>query len=148
MKIKLAVNENQYVKLKTILTEKGIEIDENAEFILTQRNSYLTTLMGKQKKDFYKISVQDIICIESFSHDIIVHTINGDYKINERLRQLETLLNPNDFLRISNSVIISCDKIKKIKPTLSSKFILTMCDGKVVDVTRSYYYIFREVFGI
>lgn len=28
------------------------------------------------------------------------------------------------------------------------KFILTMEDGKKVDVTRSYYYSFKEAFGI
>ena len=28
------------------------------------------------------------------------------------------------------------------------KFILTLSDGRRVDVTRSYYYIFKDFFGI
>ena len=31
---------------------------------------------------------------------------------------------------------------------LPMKFTLTMENGKRVDVTRSYYYIFKEAFGI
>ena len=58
------------------------------------------------------------------------------------------MLDPDQFLRISNSVVIARNKVKSISPTLSMKFILTMQNGKKVDVTRSYYYIFKEYFGI
>jgi len=66
----------------------------------------------------------------------------------DRLYKIVNLLNPEKFLRISNSVVISKDKVKKISTTLSMKFILTMINGKKVDVTRSYYYIFKDSFGI
>ncbi|MGL6202294.1 MAG: LytTR family DNA-binding domain-containing protein [Lachnospiraceae bacterium] len=148
MKIKLMVSENRYANIKDQLTSRGIVIDENADLIISEAYNFVDVLIGKQNGEFYSISIHDIIYIESYSHDIIVHSVNGDYKINERLRQLESLLNPDLFLRISNSVIISRGKVVKIKPTLSSKYILTMMNDRTVDVTRSYYYIFREIFGI
>ena len=66
----------------------------------------------------------------------------------DRLYKIFNQLDPEKFLRISNSVVISRRSVVKITPTLSMKFILTMSDGKNVDVTRSYYYIFKENFGI
>jgi len=148
MKIKLMVSGKRYADIKDELTAIGIEIDENADLIISEKDIFADYLMGKQNGEFCRISIHDIICIESFSHDIVVHSVNGDYKVNERLRQLESILNPDLFLRISNSVIISRNKVSRIKPTMSSKYILTMADSRTVDVTRSYYYIFRESFGI
>ena len=37
---------------------------------------------------------------------------------------------------------------RKTYPALSAKFILTLTDGAQVDVTRSYYYIFKDFFEI
>lgn len=51
-------------------------------------------------------------------------------------------------MRISNSVVIAKDKVTSISPTFSMKFVLTMANGQKVDVTRSYYYLFKESFGI
>ena len=62
--------------------------------------------------------------------------------------QLETLLDPQEFLRVSKSVIISKKHIKRIRPSLSQKFILTLTDGTLVDVTRSYYNDFKRFFNI
>ena len=62
--------------------------------------------------------------------------------------ELESLLDPNKFLRVSKSVIIARKHVKKIRPSLSMKYILTMSDGTLVDVTRSYYSDFRRFFGI
>lgn len=77
-----------------------------------------------------------------------VHTKNKTYQAMDRLYRIVNMLDPDKFLRISNSVVIARDKVKKITPTLSMKFILTMIDGRNVDVTRSYYYIFKDYFGI
>ena len=58
------------------------------------------------------------------------------------------ILDSEQFMRISNSVIIARNSVRKIKPTLGAKFILTLKNGATVDVTRSYYYIFRDAYGI
>ena len=94
------------------------------------------------------LSVDDISYIESFGHSIEVHTKDKTYQALDRLYKLANALDPDKFLRISHSVVIACDKVTKIAPTLSMKFILTMSNGRNVDVTRSYYYIFKEYFKI
>ena len=70
------------------------------------------------------------------------------YHATDRLYKICSLLDPEQFIRISNSVVIAKDKVQRIAPSLFMKFILTMSDGTNVDVTRSYYYIFKEHFNI
>ncbi len=150
MKIKLAVSKQRYKEVETTLTQCGLEIDDNAEFTLSENNQYLDRLLVKDTLSEERIflSVDDIILIEAFGHTIEVHTTNKSYQVSDRLYKILDMLDPDKFLRISNSVIIARNKVKSISPTLSMKFILTMQNGKKVDVTRSYYYIFKEYFGI
>lgn len=150
MKVKLLVSHEKYEGIKKVLTEAGIEIDDNAELILCENNHFTDTLVVKAPHSNEKIllSVNDIISIESFGHTVEVYTENNTYIALERLYQIVNILNPDCFLRISNSVIIAKNKVRRISPKLSMKFILTMNNGRNVDVTRSYYYIFKDYFGI
>ena len=78
-----------------------------------------------------------------------VERLSGaDALLGRVLYRLTARLDPEAFLRISHSVVIARSKVVRIAPTLSMKFILTLRDGRTVDVTRSYYYIFKETFGI
>ena len=92
--------------------------------------------------------MEDIVFIESFGKEIVVNGRKGVYRADERLKELEMLLDPERFLRISHSVIVSRESIRRIEPAFSAKFILTLDGGAEVDVTRSYYDIFREALGI
>lgn len=148
MKIKLEVSEEKYNELKEKFLALGFELDDEAEFVLSERNHYLEYISCKREDESFHLPVSDIIYAESMGHNIIIYTMQEEFRCTDRLWQLEKSLNPNNFLRISNSCIINRKKIKKIKSTLSPKFLITMENGSVVDVTRSYYYIFKNEFGI
>ena len=148
MKIRLMVSEEHISQIASELIARGIDIDDSADLILSEKNVYADLLIGKCGDEIFRLKTTDISHIESFSHDVIAHSGGEEYKISERLRHLEEILDPKEFIRISNSVIVSANHIKSIKPTLGQKFVLTMSDGSKTDVTRSYYYIFKEFFGI
>ena len=150
IRIKLLVSEARYDEIERELVSKGFVIDEDADLILTEKDLFVNHLIVRTNHDNerIRISTDEIIVVESFGHDIVLHTAQGQFKTGERLYQLERLLNPEHFLRVSNSVIIAKSKIKRINPTLSSKFVLTMSNGQNVDVTRSYYGIFKDRLGI
>lgn len=148
MKIKLMVSEEKYAEISSMLLEKGFEIDNNADFIFSEKDVFVKYIIGRKNGEIYRIRTEDITYIESFSHDVIAHSKGEEYKLGERLIRLQAILNPEDFIRISNSVIVAVNHVKAIKPALSQKYTLTLTDGSRVDVTRSYYYIFKEFFGI
>lgn len=150
MKICLNVSDEMYGELERKLTDAGFEIDNDAGLILFERDRYPSHLTLKNEKgEKVSIKTEDIIFIESFGHEVIVHcTDYNRYYAGERLYQLINLLDSTKFLRVSNCAIISKPHVKRIKTSISKKFILTMSDDSLVDVTRSYYDEFRKIFGI
>ena len=151
MKLKLAVSNERYEEIKAALSERGIEIDDNADLVLSENNKFIDNLFVKDKitNERVVLPVAEIVFIETFGHTVEVHTWRSNtYQALDRLYKINNLLDPDQFLRVSNSVVIRRDQVKRIAPTLSMKFILTMANGRKVDVTRSYYYIFKEYFGI
>ena len=150
MKIKLAICDERHEIIRKELVERGIEIDDHSDLVLTESDRYIDSLMVKDKlsNDRIVLPVEDIAYVETYGHLVEVHTSEMAYQAMDRLYKIAILLDPGKFLRVSSSVIIAKEKVKRITPTLSMKFILTMADGKRVDVTRSYYYSFKDFFGI
>ena len=150
MKIRLNVSDEKYAELEQKLLSAGFEIDDEAELIITEKERYSSFIAVKNKKgEKLRLKSEEIIFIESFGHDVVVHSTDGEsYYAYDRLYQLCTILDNAKFLRVSNCAIIAKFHVKKIKPSLSMKFVLTMSDGSLVDVTRSYYTSFKEFFGI
>ena len=150
LKIRLNINDADYEKIEKELHEHGIETDDAADLVLSKVNGFAEKLIVKDKTTNERIilSCDDIVSFESYGHLIDVRTKDNIYYVNERLYRIFEQLDKMKFLRISNSVIISKNQIKKISPTLSMKFILTLSDNSRVDVTRTYYQSFKETIGI
>ncbi len=149
MKIKLSVSDESYAEIKQSLEAHGITIDEESDLILIQKDQYPGHMtVRRENGEKTVVAVSDIITIESYGHTVEISTANGVFKTSDRLYRIEKLLDPCQFLRISNSVIIAKAQVKEITPTFSMKFILKMKNNTRVDVTRGYYSKFKAYFGI
>lgn len=150
MRIRLDISDGQYEAIRCYLEEKGIEIRDDAEFLLSEQKGSSQHLLARDLNSSEKVvlDVKDILYIESYGHQLEIHTLDKTYLSSEPLYQIEAQLEPKDFIRINKSAIIAKKKIKEIKPALSMKFILIMENNYRLEVTRSYYNSFREAFQI
>ena len=148
MRIKLRLNKTTQESIQGELTKKNIEISEESKLILTEEDYIGDTLECRDEEGIVIVNTENICYMESVGHDVYVYADNVQYKTRLRIYQLEKLLPPEQFIRISNSIIIKKNSIRHIKPALSCKFYLTLINGDVVDVTRTYYYKFKEFYGI
>lgn len=150
LKIRLNINDADYGKIEKELHEHGIETNDAADLVLSKVNGFAEKLIVKDKATNERVvlSCDEIVSLEAYGHLIDVRTKDNIYYVNERLYRIFEQLDKMKFLRISNSVIVSKNQIKKISPTLSMKFILTLSDNSRVDVTRTYYHSFKETIGI
>lgn len=149
MKVRLSVSEQIYEQTKKELLEHGIEIDDGSELELIERQGQTEYLNVKNEVgDRLKIRVDEIVFIESFGRNMDVHTEKEVYRASERMYILEKELAGRGFIRVSNSCIVARKKIKRIKPSLTMKYVLEMTDNSLVDVTRGYYYSFKEKIGV
>ncbi len=128
-------------QIKEELKQGHVTFDEEAEYLLIKKENNYLVLKNEM------IALTDIVYLESLGHEMIIHMQNNDLHLRMPLYEISRLLN-DDFLKISKSVIIRKDQIIHAKAYFSSKFQLTMSNGDKVDVTRTYYYKFREVFGL
>lgn len=149
MKFKISVSDEKYSELEAFLKDHGIEISEEAEYEITERKGSSEFLsVRNEKKERISLSTAEIVFIEAFGKDIEIHTMQDTFYSYDRMYQIEALLDKKEFIRISKSVIISRGHVKKIRPTLSMKFVLTLTNGVQVDVTRSYYAEFKKFYNI
>lgn len=148
MKIKLRLNKGTEKNVRSELEQKQIEISEDTNLILTEDDYHAGQLACKDDGDTVIVLLEDICFIESIGKEVWVNTLTKKYRTTLRLYQLDQILPEKDFIRISNSVIIQRNSIKRIKPALSCKFYLTLKTNDTVDVTRTYYYKFKEFYGI
>ena len=149
MKIRIAVGPEREQAVTEALLRAGFELDDEAELVVLENDRFASHLPVRDEVgNRLHLAVEDIVSIGSFGHSVVVHGVDGSYQTADRLYQLCLLLDPKQFLRISNSVIIQRRHVKKIIPTMSMKFVLVLADGSKVDVTRSYYNSFKSFFGI
>ena len=149
MKIRIAVGPEREQAVTEALLRAGFELDDEAELVVLENDRFASHLPVRDEVgNRLHLAVEDIVSIESIGHTVVVHGVDGSYQTADRLYQLCLLLDPKQFLRVSNSVIIQRRHVKKILPTMSMKFILVLADGSKVDVTRSYYNKFKSFFGI
>ena len=148
MKVRLRLNEETKKKVMKELISSGWSVDEDAGLILTEEDYREETLTVKDDGVTVVLPIGDICFIESLGHDVYVNTAEKQYRTDRRLYKLEAMLPQDRFIRISNSVIIRKNAVRKVRMGLSCRYHLTLEGGVAVDVTRTYYYKFKEYYGI
>ncbi|MFH1693458.1 MAG: LytTR family DNA-binding domain-containing protein [Bacillota bacterium] len=149
MKVKLLCDKEKLEEYKKKL-ENGITISQDDfELIVIDPEYHKTEIIGKTEKDEYEIlKYSDIIYVESYGHEIIANTVRGTRTIKEKLYEIEGIFENKGFLRVNKSYVINKSYIKTIKPTFNTKFILTMKNDSIIEVTRNYYYSFKSSIGL
>lgn len=148
MKVKVFCKEESRSEIEEMLQSGGFVLAADAQFSLIEDDYTPQYLIGKQGDDSVMLAVGEIILIETYGRDIIAKTKDGGYKLKDTLEHLEQLLKPAGFIRVSQSSITQRSMIQKISAGFSMKFYLTLKHGNKTEVTRSYYYSFKEFIGL
>ncbi|KAB8138060.1 LytTR family transcriptional regulator, partial [Gracilibacillus oryzae] len=90
MKIKLDISNERYDEVKSALEERGMEIDDTADLVLSEANSYSDNLTVREKGTNARIILpaEDIVCIESYGHEVEVQTQEAIYLATDRLYRI------------------------------------------------------------
>lgn len=148
MKIKLRCKEENRTLYEKMLVSGGFAIGEDSNLTFVEDNFMPEYLIGKLDDDSVMVCLKDIIIIESSGREILARTKAGAFKLKETLGNLEKLLVCAGFIRVSQSTIVQKNLIEKISHGLSMRFHLTLTAGIKADVTRNYYYSFKEFIGL
>lgn len=106
-------------------------------------------LLGQVGDNYEIINYQDIILLETETGNIYARTNKGkDYRIKEKLYELEESLAGQGFIRINKSNIVNILHIKEIVPWFNGRLLLKLDNGKEVEVSRSYAGDFKDFLGL
>ena len=110
------------------------EVREIAAFVKSRQGS----LTGIKDSRQYEIAVSDIYYFESVDGKTFLYTKDQVYETSYRIYELESMLRPKNFLRVSKSMLLNLMKIRSIQSALNGRFAAVLLTGEEVIISRSY----------
>ena len=97
---------------------------------------HLRRLTVKTPERVVFVDVEDIDAIEAAGKYAVIHVGKENHVLRETMSSLESDLPPQQFLRISRSVIVNIDRIKELQPMFKSESLVVLKNGKSYPTTR------------
>lgn len=146
MKIKLDINP------KYTETEVHICSDADSEAVRKVyraiKNAVDTSVMAHFDGEVIPVGSSDIIRIYAQNQRVFVTTAKGDFRLHERLYELEEMLDNSVFLRISNSEIVNLKKIRRMDTSLTGTVKMFLDEDVETFVSRRYVTKIKKALGI
>lgn len=109
---------------------------------------YLERIAVETKGRVRIVSVDDLIYIKADGPYAELHTADDIYLIRERMKTLESRLDPGEFFRIHRSTIVKLDRIESILQRSGGDHAVQLTDGTRLDVSRSRRDELKERLGL
>jgi two-component system LytT family response regulator len=93
------------------------------------------------------ISMGKIRYIQADGDYIRVNTVDEEFLVRERIKDVVSQLDADSFLRVHRSVLLNIDYIREMKPWQHGDYEFTMRDGAVFHSSASYRAHVRAVLG-
>jgi two-component system LytT family response regulator len=82
------------------------------------------------------VEVDEIDWIEAADNYVVLHTSSGDYLMRESMSHLETILDPQNFIRVHRSGIVNLNRVRELKNRGFGDRIVVLQNGTEVRVSR------------
>ncbi len=101
---------------------------QSASFLINRNVKITVSVVGHGN---LKVMLNDIIYMETEKHNIIIHTTNGILKCNNKISDIEKILQDDWFFRCHNAYIVNLDKIKRV-----DKKIILLNNGHSIEIAQ------------
>lgn len=116
--------------------ESSADTQRLIELLARRTAQHLTRLPVKTGDKTLFIRARDIACIESAGNYIVVHTAAEQHVLRETLTDLESQLDPAQFLRVSRSAIVNLNHVRELQPMFKGDHAVILHSGKSIPMTR------------
>lgn len=125
-------------RLDTALSKLLSSVNKNADKIETARKKILSLedkLFLKEGEQCFLVALEEIAYFESCKNYVRTFFNGNKAFIKKSLSSVEQRLPNNAFFRVNRQYIVNLNHIKNIEETISG-YLMTMSDGKLVDLSR------------
>lgn len=147
MKIKLLCQKTKEEQYRRELLDGNIEFAVPADLIVSEPQFLSDDLFLYEEEGVALVDPNEILYIESIQNMLEIHALHRVFHVKEPLYQMEARLYPKGFLRIHKSFLVNRRHIRQIKTSLNMKYTLVLSNKETLEVSRSYYYQFKEEIG-
>ncbi len=111
------------------------------------RPDFIERIPVKKRDEIILVPVREIVSIIADGELLhITNYANKKFIINHRLKDLETRLEPNKFIRLSRGILANLEMISKISPMFGGTYQVLMKNGQELSSSRLQSKILRERF--
>lgn len=128
-----------------ILTDK---MTDEVNAALKRLSEAPQVLLGSKDGILEVLEQQDVFRIYAYGGKVMAETARGEYRLRQRLYELEERLDKSVFVRISNSEMINLKKVRGFDLRLTGTICVSMTNGTVTYVSRRYITKIKQVLGI
>ncbi len=117
--------------------KKVSEIKKERDFLYSlveNKDGAKDILFVKSNSRLVKVSMKDIYYIEALKDYVVINTEHTRYTIHSTMKDIETKLAPNEFMRVHRSFIVRVEKIVAIE----NQNLVLEKDKKIVPIGGSY----------
>lgn len=142
------------IKMDSSCTEPKVLIltaamTEEVNMIFARLSENTPRIITGSKGDKMEVLEQgDLIRVYANAGRVFAVTGKGEYTVRIRLYELEARLNPNQFVRISNSEIINLKKVKNFDLSFTGTICVELVNGTTTYVSRRYVSKIKKILGI
>ena len=129
---KIPEAETEFVDIRC--HEETESVREIADFVRSRQGMLSGTLEGRQ----YAVAVSEIMYIESVDNRTFIYTESKVYESKQRIYELEDILKPKHYLRVSKAALVNLMKITSVKPALGGRFSAVLSNGEEIIISRKY----------
>lgn len=141
MEVKVSIIEQNQREHVTIFCH---EVDDRVKDIVSFVRSRQGQLLGHLDGGEYEVPITKVYYIESVDNRCFLYCQDKVYETGKRLYELEQLLAPKRFLRVSKSVLLNLMKVESIRPAMNGRFLALLKNGEQVIISRKYVPVLRN----
>ena len=142
VKIDNSCIEPKIIVLTASMTEEVSKIIQK----LSDNNPQIIT--GSKNEKIEVLEQDELIRIYAANSRVFAVASSGEYLLRLRLYEAEERLNPNQFVRISNSEIINLKKVKSFDLSFAGTMCVELSNGTTTFVSRRYVSKIKKILGI
>lgn len=114
--------------------EVNNQVKEIVSFVKSRQGQLSGNMDGKQ----FEIPITDVYYIEAVDNKVFIYCNRQVYETKQKLYELEEVLIPKHFLRVSKSILLNLMKVRALKPALNGRFTAILPNNEEVIISRKY----------
>jgi two-component system LytT family response regulator len=102
-------------------------------------------LVVKSRGRVYFVRTEEIDWIEASGHYLTLHAGRDEHVIRGNIRDMESRLEPERFVRVHRSTIVNVDRVKELLPSFHGEYTIVLSNGTRLSSSRGYSERLHEI---